>query len=799
MPTFRTRLSVGLVSLGVIALELGLMRGLALRFWAHFAYMVIAVALLGFASAGTMLTLLRRRITPHLRAWTCAMGLAFALSVPLSVLIAHTVPLDVHFLAWDLRQLVNVLVLELVMLVPFFFAGSFVGLVLMDAPGRVSGHYAANLVGSGIGAILAVVLMYVLSTGQLLLAAALISYLGTAVLIPWGRVVWSGAAIAAAMTLAVLCWWGDYEPPLSRYKRLWYELAAGGEVIQQRHGPLGRIDVVEGPAVHHHPGVSWEYTGKIPEHVLLIVDRDHTSAVYDCKTRMDWEFLDYTTSGGAYALRPVSRLCVVGAGGGADIGLGVYHNAISITALEMNSQIVELMIGALADRGGRIYRAPQVEIVEQGARGFFNSTDQTFDVIQVPPVEPFGASGAGLHATQESYLYTVESFAEMLDHLSERGILCVTQWMRDPPRGALRAFDIAAQALARKDLQPSQHLIMIRSRTTVTILASMAPLTVEDANVIRTFCERRGFDLCCLPGLAESEVNRYHVLPRAYHYEGARALLGPRREQFLREYLFSVSAPTDDRPYFSRYFRLAKLPVFLDQLGRRARTYLERSYLMLLGALVQTMVLGGVLIVLPLVPGLRSLRGVAHRFPTFAYFFLLGIGFMFLEMGMLQKLILYLAHPIYSAAAVIASFLVFAGVGSRLSEFWKQTDRRIVAAAGSVVVVVGLGYVFVLDGWLGLTQGTPLAVRFVISAVTIAPLAIAMGHMFPTALRSLGCVAPQLVPWGWAVNGLASVLATVATPLVAMHVGFTGVTLIAVVCYAMAATFTPPGSGSSRI
>ncbi len=168
----------------------------------------------------------------------------------------------------------------------------------------------------------------------------------------------------------------------------------------------------------------------------------------------------------------------------------------------------------------------------------------------------------------------------------------------------------------------------------------------------------------------------------------------------------------------------------------------------------------------------------------FGYFLLLGAGFMLLEMGFLQKLILYLAHPIYSAAAVIASFLIFSGLGSLLSGYW-PARRAITLAAAGVVLLAGL-YVLAMDTWLHATQSQPVWGRFLIAGATIAPLAVLMGHMFPAGLRLVSGGSPALVPWAWAVNGFASVVATVAAPPVAMQVGLPRLGLVAIACYALA-------------
>jgi len=395
----------------------------------------------------------------------------------------------------------------------------------------------------------------------------------------------------------------------------------------------------------------------------------------------------------------------------------------------------------------------------------------------------------------------VEAFAAMLERLSPRGVLCVTRWARTPPRDALRVLTTLAEALRRQGLDPPRHLAMIRSWATVTILAGRAPIDPAQTDAIRAFCRQRGFDLCHLPDLAACEVNRYHVLQEPDYYRFTKSLLGPGRERFLADYAFDLIPPTDDRPYFFNFLRLRYLPAIKEQLGGLSPAYLELGTLMLLAALGQTVLLAAILIVLPLVPRAPTLREAEGKAAALAYFILLGAGFMFLEMGFLQRLILYLGHPIYSAAAVISSFLVFAGLGSRISQRWQACPRRIIARASGLIVILALAALAGVHLWLPATQAWPTVARFAVAALLMGPLAFVMGQMFPSGLRALAGASPAIVPWAWAVNGFSSVAATISAPLLAMKWGFSRLALIAVGCYALAGLLSHrlPGSSEARL
>jgi hypothetical protein len=586
---------------------------------------------------------------------------------------------------------------------------------------------------------------------------------------------------------------------------------------------LGRIDVVAGPNLHGAPQLSLQYLELPPPHVELYVDGDGPSLIFDCPKLDDWVFADYRTAAVPYhvfraapppaatatapsvaSAKPAapSKVCIIGADGGVDIGLALFHHAAAITALEHNPQVIQAMTGPLASRGGNIFNAPSVQVVNQEARGFFAATSEHFDIITFPPVGGFGAAGSD--ATQESYYYTIESIRAMLHHLTPDGILALTRGISTPPREELRAFDLVAQSLRAEGLDPGRHLAMIRGNFSCTILVFKSPITPPQIAALRTFCRQKGFDPCYYPGLTDKEANPnfnpkakspeygdFNIVDHPFYTAGPKALLGApeERAKFLADYPFDIAAPTDNQPYFFHTFRWAFYGRLKDQYGEGAHIFLEVSYVMLLVALSEAILLAVILILLPLAPGIKALRQSGGKVPTFGYFSALGLGFMLLEMGFVQKLVLYLANPIYSAAVVIASFLVFAGLGSQFSRSWRMPPSRVVLSAVAVIIIMAVLFLVGIDRWLNLTQPWPMAARCVVAALTIAPLAFALGHFFPLGLTRTAQTNPALVPWSWAVNGFASVAAAAITPLLAMQFGFALVVLAAIACYGLAGWF----------
>ncbi len=417
------------------------------------------------------------------------------------------------------------------------------------------------------------------------------------------------------------------------------------------------------------------------------------------------------------------------------------------------------------------------------ARGFIEQSDRGYDLIQIGMLDSFGASGAGVQSLHESYLYTVEGVRQYLKSLAPGGVLAITRWLKVPPRDSLKLFSIAVAAIGGA-VDPGSRLAMIRSWNTTTLLVKNGELDADDVDAIRAFARSRSFDTVYYPGMPADEANRFNLLDEPYLYEGALALLGDDADAFTDRYKFNIDPATDNRPYFFHFFNWKSMPEIMALRKRGGAGLIEWGYLVLVATLCQAAIAGIVLILLPLAAMKRGWpAGTGTRMGT--YFFLLGIAFLFVEIAFIQKFILFLSHPLYSVAVVLASFLVFAGLGSAMSI--RLPQRAPVSLAVAAITVLTLVYVlllpFIFQQFIGLADAAKIAV----SVVLIAPLAFAMGMPFPLGLQRMSGVAPGFIPWAWGINGFASVLSAALATLLAIEFGFTVVLLLAIVCYAAAA------------
>ena len=800
--------AVAVVSAAVLAYEVLLMRLLAIVQWHHFAYMVISIALLGYGASGTFVALFRERLKRHFAVGFAVNAALFGITALVGFALGQRVPFNALAIAWDPLQLLYLAILYLVFVIPFFCGANCVCLTFAAFGDRIGRIYRYDLTGAGIGALGIVAALHLLSPADSLRA---ITGLGLAagglVLLPGkarrGRLAALGLLAAAALLPLVLPQsWTALR--LSEFKGLSDALRVpGARTIRESSSPLGLLTVVESPDLpfRHVPGLSLNNRVEPPPQLGVFTDGGSLTAVtrYDGR-RAPLAYLDFVTSALPYHLIERPSVLILGAGGGADLLQAIYHGAARIDAVELDASMVRLVRDEYGDFAGGLYRRPDVRMHVAEARGFVTRSRRLWDLVQIPLLESAAASASGVQSLTESYVYTLEAVREYVGHLAPGGILAITRWLKLPPRDSLKLLLTASLVLEGSAVgEPARRLALVRGWGTTTLLVKNGPFDEAQIQTMRRFAEERSFDLAFYPGMAPGEANRFNILPAPYFHDAARELLSEAREDFVERYKFDLTPASDDRPYFFDFFRWRSLPEFLALRARGGAGLLEWGYLILFATLVQAALFSIVLILLPLAAG----PGILHRpgkTRILAYFFLLGLAFLFVEIAFIQRFIVFLGDPLYAVAVVLCGFLVFAGLGSgysprfasRIEGGTKQAPRpapRIwpIGAAVAAIAVIALLYLLALPPILAWAIAWPEPARIAVSLALLAPLAFFMGMPFPLGLARVSAAVPALVPWAWGVNGCASVLSAVLAMILAIHFGFTAVVAIAVGLYLAAA------------
>jgi len=794
-------ISVALLSVTVLAYEILLMRLFSIIQWHHFAYMVISLALLGYGVSGTLVTLLRQPMLRHFAAVYTGSIMAFAVSAVLCFLAAQQIPFNAELVLWDWHQPAWLLLLYLLLAAPFLCAATALALALMHFDKSIGRVYAFDLAGAGLGGLLIISLLFLVTPLQALVAIGLLALLAAVIgARETGLAGWRSLPVLVSVAAVVLVAGAlGSELRLSPYKALSQTLQIPGtRVTGEYSSPLGLLSVVESSQVpfRYAPGLSLLATQEPPAQLGVFTDGDGMTAITQYRgDRSALAWLGQSTAALPYRMRDIDQALVLGAGAGMDVLQALSHAVSHVTAVEINPQIIDLVRNRYADFAGHLYQQADVHVGE--ARGFVAGSTAHYDLIHIALLDAFGAASAGLYALNESYLYTVEALRDYLAHLNPEGYLSITRWVTLPPRDMLKLFATALDALQQGGAaHPTDQLVLVRSWQTATLLVKNTAFNSVEIERMRRFVRRWGFDVAWYPGMQADEANRSNHLREPYFYQAAVQLAGPGRRQFLADYKYALDPATDDRPYFFHFFKWKVLPEILALRGQGGMPLLEWGYLVLVATLLQSLLASLVLILLPLL----VLRGRSDAVPVpfgrwrvFGYFTAIGLAFLFIEMAFIQRFTLLLHHPLYAVATTLTGFLVFAGLGSLWSQRWSrhQGQARGVRYAVAGIAVIAIAWLVLLHDWPQVLTGWSFPARIALTLGMVAPLAFCMGLPFPLGLSRLAKHSPDLVPWAWGVNGCASVVSAVLATLLAVHFGFGVVILLAVLLYIVAALLVP--------
>ena len=752
-----------IASLSSLAYELTLIRIFSLTLWYHFAFMVISIAMLGIGASGTLLS-----VVPALRDLRRipAYGLALAIGIPVSYLLADPVRLS-----WDRLQVLYIGVYYLVLGVPFLAFGLIVSTAfsaIKEYPGLV---YASDLLGAGAGSLLVFCLLFLGGPEQAVFILSSLAAAGLLLYVRGWMLPVSGLVIALNVLMLVLHPLISH-PRMSPYKSLEAALRfPGAELLRTYDSPYGRVDVFKSPAVRYAPGLSLRYLEPLPEQTGIAVDGGDIQAVTEETDPEKLSFLRNLPSSLPYLLAEKDDVLILEPKGGLAVLAAKYQGAKRIHGVESNPLVMRV---AQELRGNRS-AAPDEALYHAGlGRTWLSSSAGTFDVIDLSFMGSLPGASFGF---AEDYRFTVEAFRVYLDHLKPGGFLSLNLYIVPPPRTEFRLLATLAEAVERSGHPDvSSRITAIRSWDTLTVLYKNGDLTDRDLDRIRTFCRERRFDTVYYPGIAAAESNVFVKMRGNEYFEAfQRMILPAARQQFLENSLFDVRPVHDDSPFFHYYLKLGNIGDIYRVMGGKWQYFFEEGYLLpiLFG---QVLVISVILIVLPLFAGRRPVPPNAGRGTPAAlsYFAAIGLAFLFVEVVIVQKMVLVLEHPAYAAGTVIASVLAGSGAGSFASQRmeWLRRPRTLLIVGGLCAL-----YSVALSGLYPVLAVVSMPASIIAVFLLFLPLGFFMGIPLPLGIALLQKSTPELVPWAWAVNGCFSVLSPILAVMLALAVGYSLVIL----------------------
>lgn len=758
-----------------------LTRVFSVTMYYHFAFMVVALALMGLAISGVVIYLLPSVFRPG-RSSVLSSGfmLAFALSCLVALDVTISNPISVANWQVNTGRLVKIFAAAGV---PFVCSGFALSLAISSAGKAIGRIYAFDLIGAAVGCLLVIPIVGWLTGPGAVIFAGCLGAVAAVLFAVSAKVQFSRLLLALSCVVAlVMAVIGLREPRQQVFGRAGNpDKFLGKRPVEfERWNAFSQITVAPAGA---------------PDHKWLFIDADAATRMWNGEvagkqTDTPRRYGEVRVASLVYSIRNDGTALIIGPGGGTDVISALHHGVKRVVGVEVNPIIVKnVMRGSFSQWNGDLYRDPRVHVYVDEGRSFVRRSDERYASIQATLVDTWAASSSGAFTLSENNLYTQEAFEEFLNHLRPDGVLTVTRWYdAKSPKEFLRLLALGRSALESMGVSPAQsfkHFVLATdNERRGTLLLARAPFSDRDLSRLREKAAEAGLRLLFLP---DGTSNAFEDASLSAY------LKAPSSDKFLSGLAFDARPTRDDKPFFFYSLRPADFASLLGRLGSLERDNI--GLVILLSLLGLSLLVTVALVAVPLLVFRRDeLQGQTRtKLRLLGYFGCLGLAFILVEIGFMQKFVLFLGHPIYALAVVLAVLLLSSGVGSSLSGAWvdKHGVRKATSAITTGIAVLMVLYAVGLGPMFRALLGSPLVLRIAIAATLVALPGLLMGALLPIGVRVANGLGEGMVPWAWGMNGITSVLGSILAVTLAMNFGFVASLLLGTATYIAAARLVP--------
>lgn len=755
-PNWPVYAGIFLVSLSVLALETILNRMFALTFWYHFAFIILSVALFGIGVGGMLVYFVNRFIKKIIPYVLAGASLLLAFFVPFVLVQINTIPLEMKNLAESAVQQANFAHFFLTLVVPFILAGYIFSTIFTNYSREINKVYFFDLLGGGIGCFFA--LMVFPHNGPLTTAVVVsIVVLVAAALF----IVKKNRIISAAMGVLVLV---DIFAVMPLVKNI------DVRISQEKRN----VEVIG-----NREFSDWDNFGFVAVHSKKdsskVVTADYSCFTYlfnvasPSAVKFYANFLPSQAYPYVVKKEPVD-VGIVGVGAGKDVLIALSHGAKNVYGAEFNSTIFRIYNEIYAPFIGNVSKLSNVHIQFEEGRFFVRSSSRLYDVLVFDNSISQVAVSSGSFTLAESYLFTVEGIIDYISHLKDGGVL----FLSNPYIEAPRFVTLIREAYRRmnRDKEFRNSIIVIDepgNYRKCKVLVKKGGFTIREGVAIARFARAQ-------------KHNPLYTPFAKYNTEESRLVLA---DDIEKEYLLSdtdLRPSTDDWPYFSQHVKPSAKN--LSEGVYKAKQFYPQPFLLLREITRQVGIYSLLFLLLPLVVlNLGGLRKLPNKIGSMLYFSCLGLGFMMMEVVMMQKYTLLLGHPVYSFSIVLSTLLVSSGIGSFLSDRIKTPYKAIYYGLCGIIATTVASYLIVLLLGAPMT-GLSLLFRSIVVILLVAMTGVFMGFMMPAGIRAVSKYQNS-IPWMWSLNGIFSVVASFIAVNISIVFGYTAVFLAGLAVYAL--------------
>ena len=778
---------ITLLSFATLLLELSLTRVLSVASWYHFGFLVISTALLGFGVSGVVLSLWKSlRDSIPLDLALSVISLIFGLVTLVSFWLMQLIPFQPFELLNDHKQFIYMLLYYVMLAGPFFCSGLAISLLLTRGGRAVNGLYAADMVGGGIACVAVCLTMPMFGGSGSIVVAALF---GTLAALTFNCFRLSKLTLIGSLTAAGmlgLAFFAEHALPIvvNPGKRLHPLFPQQSSPIYTKWNSFSKIDV--------YPAPNLDPRRPDPGFYSIIIDAGTAGTGMDDLSMGVRTYLanpNYHPAGVAYVGKTKPRVLIIGSGAGREVLEALYYGASSVTAVEVNPITTDIVTKRFRDHWGGLFEQPEVHLVNDEGRSFLRRSKEQYDVIISVDTFSGTALSSGALTLTESYILTREAFEDYWNHLTPNGVLLVT---------GFDTMKLVSTARAMSDKlgvsHPANHLFAYiglgaafgQSNLNSGFVLQKSPLSPEE---VAEMTRRAGIDGGNHPHDRRSPTILYS--PFAEPHDPLQTLLADLAKSPDPEKVYAVGdtnlkPATDDRPFFHQTLRWGLHTLGFRKYFGGGFSAAHNAQVTLIVLLIQSLIVAGVMILLPMVRFNRSALRAKGCGTLLVYFASLGVGFIFIEIIFLQRFQLFLGPPIYTFSVVLAGLLTFTGLGSFAANGFRTGSHRLLSWLLLGVVGIITLELFVMPVVFNWALGFALPWRVAISIALLAPVGLLLGMPFPIGLRLLGEEDSLLVPWAWAINAFFTVIGSVSAMILGMILGFTAVEIISAACYGTA-------------
>ncbi len=684
----------------------------------------------------------------------------------------------------------------------YYHAGVAITIALTRAPFPVGKTYGIDLLGAGLGCIAALILMESIDTPSAILFLSGIAFI-SALFFPVSnsdkKTVRIGnynlnlkrtafIFLIATFALGIV----NVSLPSPIIYPLWIKnsFIKMSDLDYEEWNSISRVTIAK--EITNAKPYAWGHSPKFPTDItisgkFLTIDGDAGTPI----TKFDGDFskhkyLEFDVTNVAYTMPNIKKAAIIGVGGGRDLLSAKYFGVEKVIALDVNPVQVKLLTKHPEYREyANLYNQPGVKILNEEARSWFRQNTEKFDLVQMSLIDTWAATGSGAFALSENGLYTVEAWTIFMNDLTENGVFTVSRWSADIMDDTGRTLSVAMAALFNQGVtNVRDHIVMINSADIATIIISKSPFTDEQLAALEKTSREKEYKIILMPNKYEPPEG---ILKRLIVAKNIDDLNEIASKQF-----FDVSPSTDMRPFFFNQARIdrpldvIKMAILPPHKGKEVSMGQAKATFNLYIIILFSAVMVAFVIIAPL------LKTVENKTSPFimagsSYFMLIGLGFMFMEISLLQAFGVFLGHPTYGLSVVLFSLIIAAGIGSLISEklplntLPKQIIWCLLTFSYAVLLALTLRDIFHSYAEVS------IAMRVLISIAIIAPSGVLMGFGFPTGLCITEKFDSKATAWFWGINGAAGVLGSSIAIALNISMGIDKTLIVAGICYALLA------------